>query len=119
MKLWFVPVILVLTSSISQAAGGWAAIAYDTTTGRYGYSSGAHDKQQAESDSITACKSRNCQVVVSVQNGWASLSIAKNNSSIYGAGYAPTRHEAMYWSMFHCNQGPSACKVINITTAHE
>lgn len=119
MKTWFVSLIIMLTSSISFAAGGWSAIAYDTSNGRFGYAYGTYNKQQAESNSIASCNSLNCKVVVTVYNGWATLAVAKNNLAIYGTGYAPTKFEAMYWSMYYCNLGPSSCRVIISVTAHD
>lgn len=120
MKTWFVSAILVFASSISYASskGGWSAIAYDSSTGRYGYAAGTSDKQQAETSSMASCNSPNCEVVVTVHNGHAALVVA-NNGNFYGTGFAPSKFEALYWAMHHCNKGPSPCKALFSISAHD
>jgi len=121
MKTWFVSALLILTSSLSYGAGtgGWSAIAYDTTNGRYGYAAGTYNKQQAESTSISSCNSLNCKVVVTVYNGHAALAVSRTSNALYGTGYAPSKFEALYWAMYYCNQGPSSCQIIISVTAHD
>lgn len=121
MKTWLVPALLVFASSISYGAGtgGWSAIAYDTSTGRYGYAAGTDNKQQAENISLDSCKSSNCKVVISVYNSHAALVVGNNNNDFYGTGFAPSKFEALYWAMYHCNQGPSSCKAILSISAHD
>lgn len=115
-------ILILLTSCISSwawAAGGWSAIAYDTTNGKYGFAYGTYNKQQAESNAIAYCNSYNCRVVVTAYNGWAALAISKTDVRTYGVGYAPDRFQALYWSLYYCNQGPSACKVVVSIYAHD
>jgi hypothetical protein len=110
---------LIPSISHGNNSGGWSAIAYDPSTGLYGYAAGAFDKQQAENASINSCNSQNCKVVVSVHNGHAALVVGNNNNDIYGSGFAPTKFEAMYWAMYHCNKSPSSCRVLVAVTSHD
>lgn len=118
MKALLVSFILFFMSSMTWA-GGWSAIAYDTTNGKYGYAQGTYNKQQAESAAISGCNSLNCKVVIAVFNSHAALSVSKTNPAIYGTGYAPSKFEAMYWSIYYCNQGPTSCRVVISVYAHD
>lgn len=119
MKTFLLSCIVFFVSSASFAAGGWSAIAYDTTNGKYGYAQGTYNKQQAESGAISGCNSLNCKVVIAVYNTHAALSVSKTNAAYYGTGFAPSKFEAMYWSMYYCNQGPTSCRVIISVYAHD
>ena len=119
MKKWILSSLVFFSSSFALAAGGWAAIAYDTVTGNYGYAWGTYNKQQAESSAIANCNALNCRAVVSVYNGHASLVVSKTQRHVYGTGYAPTKFESLYWAYYYCNQGPYACRLIVPVSAHD
>lgn len=119
MKKYLLALMITLCTSWAWAAGGWAAIAYDSTNGNYGYSYGWYNKQQAESTAISYCGSLNCKAVASVHNGWVALAVSKNTVATWGAGYAADRYQALYWAMYYCNQGTYACKIVISTYSHD
>ncbi|MFM6928510.1 MAG: DUF4189 domain-containing protein [Bdellovibrio sp.] len=118
MKKWILTLVMFFSSSFAFA-GGWSAIAYDRTTGSYGYAYGTYNKEQAESGAIASCNSLNCRVVATAFNSWVALAVSNTDLNMYGAGWSANRFEALYWSMYYCNQGPSSCKVVVNIYAHD
>ncbi|UOE99968.1 DUF4189 domain-containing protein [Bdellovibrio reynosensis] len=108
---------LMIMFSSSMAFAGWGAIAYDTVTGRYGYSYGWSTRAQAESTALSYCAATYCQLRVVGYNNYIALAVSKTYRTVWGVGYSTNRYEALYWSMYYCNSGTTSCRVlVNVRT---
>lgn len=71
-----------------QADGDrFAAIAYSSSTGKYGYSYGYGSRAEAETQAVIRAKAEDAQVVVWVKNGWAALALGDKKGA-YGYGWS-------------------------------
>ena len=78
---------LALVVGVSSAArADFAAIAYSTETGNWGYSFGQGYLSDAQNVAIDRCNASDAKVVVWVENGWAALAVGDNGA--YGWGWS-------------------------------
>lgn len=86
-----VVVLVLLFGSVGAAWADYAAIAYSTSTGQYGYSFGQVSRASAERVALQKCKANDAEAVVWVSNGWAAVAVGNDGS--YGTGWS-TRSRA-------------------------
>src|SRR5262245_54310761 len=79
-------VVAVSPSRANDCGNKFAAIAYSTQTGKYGYANGYADKCAAERDAVAKCGACDARVVVEVENGWAALALGPHGA--YGAAWS-------------------------------
>lgn len=119
-------VTLVGTSSFASKAhavdidfGRYAAVAYSSKTGKFGYAWDWGSRATAESVALMNCKADDAKVVGWVKGGWLVLAVADDNA--YGVGYtfgegasnADARQRAIKDCMKHSKStGPIKIKVV-------
>ncbi len=84
---------LVLASAPVQAkpdANTYASIAYSQSTGKYGYSYGYNDPDEAREAALKRCKARDAKILFTVGNGWVALALG-DDTDCYGYGYGTSR----------------------------
>lgn len=93
----------------------YAAIAFSTSTLRYGYSWGKSSRAAAEQAAIRGAKSSDARIVIWSRNSWCALA-RSNDGSGWGAAHAPTEAAACEKALDNCpNYGGTyiACTVFS------
>jgi serine/threonine-protein kinase len=112
----FVLAILVLlavaTPARTQPANTtyWAAIAYSTSTGSYGYSYGWLAESNARRVALKNCKARDAKVIVVVGNYYVALAKG-DDPSAYGYGYSTSADEARAIALRECRKRTTNCYI--------
>ena len=84
-------IAVTLFGTVQGARAAFGAIAYSPSTGSYGYWYGANCRAEAENGALNNCGGADRQIVVWVQNGWASLAV--NNEGRWGYGWSTNCRE--------------------------
>jgi hypothetical protein len=88
----------------------YAAIAFSSSTGRYGYTYGWLSEDNARRASRAHCKADDARVVLVVGNGYAALALGDDRSA-YGYGYAETADEARRHALEECRKRTTNCYI--------
>jgi serine/threonine-protein kinase len=88
----------------------YAAIAYSTSTGRYGYSHDWTARINAERVARKNCEATDAKVLVVVGNGFCALAVGDDKTA-YGFGYAETDAEAKEIALRECRKRTANCRV--------
>ena len=101
-----------MTLHTAQGVGGDAyfAIAYSTSTGRYGVAVAKASMSEAEVEAITKCDAKVAKVVATAKNAACSLALGKDKS-VYGAGMAATEKEAEEMALEQCGKKTIECAI--------
>jgi hypothetical protein len=93
------------------AFGGdvYAAIAFSTRTGRYGYGFNFATRAGAESRALDDCDADDCRVIVWTRNGCCALAVGEDNK--YGYGYGATRGTSESTALEECRKRTSGCRI--------
>ena len=82
----------LLLCATSSLWADYAAIAYSSSTGKYGYSYGYSSRARAENAALNNCSGDDAVIVVWVENGYAALALGDERGA-YGTGWS-TRSRA-------------------------
>jgi len=93
----------------SMAEDHYGALAYSTSSGRYGYSYDYGSRESAEERAISECNDNTCSAVLWFKNACAAL--ATGDGHAYGTGWASERAEAENTAMSYCNKYGSNCSI--------
>jgi serine/threonine-protein kinase len=103
---------LALASEEALAADTYAAIAYSTENGYYGYANRYPTRDQAEERALQEC-GESCEVVMWVRNECAVLVTGKSNG--YGANRSADEDEAVAGAIAQCELYTTDCTNIVMT----
>lgn len=102
-----------LTSLSAFAAGGYSAIAYDSSAGLYGRFQGAYSESEAETNAMQACESTggpNCRVVGWAYDGYVALAVGDGNH--FGTGSVhDSQYDAEQASLAVCQNVTTNCHI--------
>ncbi|MEW6533957.1 MAG: DUF4189 domain-containing protein [Thermodesulfobacteriota bacterium] len=106
--------ILAVLLSVGEtvSADNYGAIAYSSSTGRYGYSYDYGSRGDAESAAVTNCARSDCQVKVWFRNSCGALARAGNGALGYGFGFAD-RSGAESRALAECGARGSSCRIVS------
>jgi hypothetical protein len=96
----------------TPARDNWGAIAYSTSTGRYGFAYDYASQAQAVNSAVERCKARDCQAVVWFVNSCGAF--AKGDSA-YGWGIGNTRAIAESKALAECRKRGGGCHIVQWT----
>lgn len=100
MVRWIAILILSLFSSAALAAGPFAAIAFNPTTGTWGQASGWYTSADALNEATAYCGGYGCTVNAFVQNGYVVLAVDAEHN--FGWAWAPDYGTAANAAMVQC-----------------
>ena len=100
--LWLFPVE-------AQAQDNYGAIAYSSSTGRYGYSYDFGSRAEAENYAISKCGRGDCVVKVWFKNACGALAVGRRGA--LGWGLAGSRGSAEDRALSECQSRTSGCSV--------
>jgi hypothetical protein len=106
---WCISVALANGGSGTGSRDNWGALAYSTSTGRYGFAYDYASQSQAINAAVERCKARDCQAVVWFVNGCGAF--AKGDSA-YGWGIGNTRALAESKALAECRKRGGGCRII-------
>jgi uncharacterized protein DUF4189 len=111
-KKSFTKCSIVVTLHTAQGIGGdsYFAIAFSTSTGRYGVAVAKASKSEAETEAIDHCKAADAKVVAVTKNGCLALALGKNKS-VYGVGVADSEKEAQEMALEACKKKTTDCAI--------
>jgi hypothetical protein len=81
-------------------AGTFCAIAFSTSTGRYGHAEGWNTRAQAERRALAACGTSDARVVGWVNNGYVALAVG--DGFAWGTGFGATAEIARAKALRNC-----------------
>lgn len=81
----------------------WGAIAYSTSTGKYGWAGGRHSQEAAESAALKHCPTRDATIVVCSKARFFALAKARN-STAYGWASGKDREDTESRAREHCRE---------------
>jgi serine/threonine-protein kinase len=90
----------------------YGAIAYSSTTGSYGWSTGFNTRRAAEREALGNCgdRARDCEVATYFKNACGSLAAGSNGG--WGANWGGHMGEAERKAMKICKQNDSGCSIV-------
>jgi hypothetical protein len=88
----------------------FAAIAYSTTTGKYGFSFDFSNLSDARKRAVQQCKAKDARVVVWASNGYCALATGKDRK--YGWGFGDTAAQAEAHALAECKKRTTECKIL-------
>ena len=88
----------------------YAAIAYSTTTGAYGYSFNRSTRFGAERSALEYCGASDAEIMVWCRNNWCALAVG-DAPSAYGWGYASSAARAKQIALDQCRRRTSECRI--------
>jgi len=97
-------------SSQQQSSGGYAAIAYSRTTGKWGYSHGYGSRAGAEQAALGRCTVDDAEILVWTRNAWCALALG-DDKSFYGWAWAGSASEAKRLALEKCRGGTTNCYI--------
>jgi hypothetical protein len=86
----------------------YAALAFSTSTGKYGYTSGWLSDSNARRVALKNCKAEDARVLVVVGNGYAALALG-DDRTVYGYGYGETASEAKQHALKNARARTTNC----------
>ena len=102
-------VALWLFPAEAQAQDNYGAIAYSSSTGRYGYSYDFGSRAEAENYAISKCGRSDCVVKVWFRNACGALAVGRRGA--LGWGWAGSRGQAEGRALSECQSRASGCNV--------
>lgn len=105
---------VMLTASLAEARprranDKWGAIAYSTSTGRYGIAYDYGTQAQAINSAVERCRVGDCKAVVWFKNSCGAF--AQGNNA-YGWGLGGARAEAEAKALAECRKHGGNCRVV-------
>ena len=88
----------------SPALAGYGAIAYDTETGRYGFSWNEESSHKAEEIALRDCKSKGCKIVIPVGPRECAALASSANGKVWGGKKAGSRDSAKLGALENCQK---------------
>lgn len=102
-------VALWLFPAVVQAQNNYGAIAYSSSTGRYGYSYDFGSRGEAEDYARSQCGRSDCVVKVWFKNACGALAVGQRGA--LGWGWSGSRGSAEDRALNECQSRTSACSV--------
>jgi hypothetical protein len=102
-------VALWLFPAVAHAQDNYGAIAYSSSTGRYGYSYDFGSQAEAENYAISKCGRSDCVVKVWFKNACGALAVGRRGA--LGWGLAGSRGSAEGRALSECQSRTSGCSV--------
>ena len=102
-------VALWLFPAVVQAQNNYGAIAYSSSTGRYGYSYDFGSRAEAEDYAISQCGRSDCVVKVWFKNACGALAVGRRGA--LGWGWSGSRGSAENIALNECQSRTSGCSV--------
>jgi hypothetical protein len=102
----------LLALSVPAFAAEYGAIAYDTGTGKMGWTWHGPSVAQANAGAISACVTAGCKVVIEIGSGMCGALATTPNGKGWGAASRSTRDAAQLGAMEDCQKANTGqCKV--------
>jgi hypothetical protein len=95
-----ITVLLALASTATLYAGGFCAIAYSVSTGKYGLAATYDTRRGAERRALEECNVDDARVVAWYHDGYVAL--ARGDNGAWGCGFGPTRALAESRALANC-----------------
>ena len=92
----------------AEAQNKFGAIAYNKSSGRYGYSYNYNSRGEAEDRALSECTG-SCDIVVWFKNACGALATGNGG---WGAAWAPSRRGAENKAVDACSEHANNCSVI-------
>jgi len=102
-------VALWLFPAVVQAQDNYGAIAYSSSTGRYGYSYDWGSRAEAEDYARSQCGRSDCAVKVWFKNACGALAVGRRGA--LGWGWAGSRGQAEGRALSECQARASGCNI--------
>jgi len=102
-------VMLIGTTNPAPAYDKFGAIAYSSSTGRYGYSYNFADRGQAESEAVSNCGRSDCRIKVWFKNACGAL--ATGNRGASGWAWNTSKSDAVSRALRECSNRGSGCQL--------
>lgn len=112
MKTVFAVLFSLSVFGHATEAFGYGAIAYSTTTYRWGTSWNQLSQWDAEAVARANCGAYDCQTAVWVVNGCAALSTGTFRPWLFGYAWGSTRWEAQSLANAYCSRTDIGCRTI-------
>lgn len=111
-KRSFTKCSVIITLHTAQGIGGdsYFAIAYSTSTGRYGVAVAKSSKSEAETEAISQCNVKDAKIVACTKNGAIALALGKNKL-VYGVGTGDSEQEAQEKALEACKKKTTDCAI--------
>lgn len=93
----------------------YSAVAYSSSTGRYGYSYNCASLERASARAIAECNAADASVRIWTKNG--HIAIVRGSGSAIGWGYAPDEATARQLALEHCLKRSSYARIVVATTS--
>lgn len=111
--------ILVVTLVVSglgqanpaQAQEKFAAVAYSTDTGAWGYSYGCDSQSEAEDLARTDAHDETARPRAWVRDGYIALAVSRDGEKFYGWGYGDTPEEARRLALEEVRKRTTNCYI--------
>ena len=104
---------VLVTLHTAQGVGGdsYFAIAYSTSTGRYGVSVAKASQTEADAEAVSRCDAKDAKTVATAKNACCSLALGKDKS-VFGVGVADNEKEAAKIALEQCEKKTTNCAVV-------
>lgn len=93
-------ILVALFVTAAVEAGTFCAIAFSTSTGRYGHAEGWNSRAQAERRALAACGTYDAKIVGWVNNGYVALAVGDGYA--WGTGFGATAEIAQAKALRNC-----------------
>ena len=102
-------VVLLLCAAVASAGENWGALAYSSSTGRYGYGYDYATKQEAVDAAEDRCGEDDCEAVVWFYNGCGAFAAGRG-----GTGWAvgDSKQAVQAKALRECNKRGSNCQIV-------
>jgi hypothetical protein len=98
-----------------QSADRYAALAYSSSTRRYGYAYAAKTADEAKAAALKWCRADDARIVAWVKNGY--IAIAHGHNGAIGWGWSPERERAVQFAHDNCLRYSSTSNLTAVVSA--